>query len=412
MINKKIALLITLLLFPAFIYAGGRNFVTILNGATSLTKSDKTSYSFVGQPIVFNTSGNLNSVSKSAFASVLRSYKSSDIKFTDKTEQKVFTDIQIPLKVDIEALSSSNIVKVKYQIWQGGDPDWDSVPADKTYTVYDDTSGTGRATYEFNETVAFTDGNTENYFRVYAELEDGKKSWFVGNKINISSSLADTIKFTSPDPLTNLASIDPLVETTEYSINLTTVTITLYKGNNAVSGTKIYSIWLSSTTNEIYKMYDTKAGKISYTHSNFIKIYNEQKGTSLPATLTQNATYTLEIRKSETEKDTVTFKALSGGVADILTYPSPFNPNKEKIKIRYLLAKDSRVKIRLYDKAGKIVCKLIDNVSQRAGTNEVEWDGRNYAGDTLATGAYIVEIIAKASDGEHRRYTALAIVGK
>ena len=77
-----------------------------------------------------------------------------------------------------------------------------------------------------------------------------------------------------------------------------------------------------------------------------------------------------------------------------------------------MLAKDSKVKIRLYDKAGKIVCKLLDNVNQRAGTNEVEWDGKNYAGDTLATGAYICEIIAKASDGEHRRYTALAIVGK
>jgi len=73
-----------------------------------------------------------------------------------------------------------------------------------------------------------------------------------------------------------------------------------------------------------------------------------------------------------------------------------------------LLAKDSRVTIRLYDKAGKVVCKLIQSEPRSAGTNEEEWDGRNYAGETLATGAYIVEIIANGD----RRYTALAIVGK
>jgi flagellar hook assembly protein FlgD len=72
------------------------------------------------------------------------------------------------------------------------------------------------------------------------------------------------------------------------------------------------------------------------------------------------------------------------------------------------LAKDSRVTIKLYDKAGKIVCKLIQSEPRSAGTNEEEWDGRNYAGETLATGAYIVEIIANGD----RRYTALAIVGK
>ena len=73
-----------------------------------------------------------------------------------------------------------------------------------------------------------------------------------------------------------------------------------------------------------------------------------------------------------------------------------------------MLGKTSNVKIRLYDKAGKVVCKLVDGEQRSAGTNEEEWDGKNYAGETLATGAYIVEIIA----GSDRRYTALAIVGK
>ena len=72
------------------------------------------------------------------------------------------------------------------------------------------------------------------------------------------------------------------------------------------------------------------------------------------------------------------------------------------------MAKDSNVTIKIYDKAGKIVSKIIQSEFRPAGTNEEEWDGRNYAGSTLATGAYIVEIIANGD----RRYTALAIVGK
>ena len=125
--------------------------------------------------------------------------------------------------------------------------------------------------------------------------------------------------------------------------------------------------------------------------------------------LEEGKEYRIEIEFSAIyDSISLEFKAISGGVANILTYPSPFNPNKEKIKIRYLLAKTSNVTIRLYDKAGKVVCKLVDGEERSAGTNEEEWDGRNYAGETLATGAYIVEIIA----GSDRRYTALAIVGK
>jgi hypothetical protein len=215
------------------------------------------------------------------------------------------------------------------------------------------------------------------------------------------------VKITLPDPLTKLATIDPQIQTTTFDIKYTTATVSLYKGNSA-GGTPLYSVNISSTTDE-YGIYNSTTSRIDFFNSTVLK-----------GNLNNNTDYTLKIELWDTETESVievensplTFKALSGGVADIIPYPSPFNPNKEKVKIRYLLAKDSKVTIKLYDKAGKIVCKLLDNVNRNAGTNEEEWDGRNYAGDTLATGAYIVEIIAKASNGEHRRYTALAIVGK
>ncbi len=407
MINKKIILsFFMLFVFSLIIYADGKNFVAMLNGAVTASSPNTTNYAFVGQSVVFDTTETKTSVSQSAFASVFYSVQSDTITFTNNTSSEAFTDIKIPLKVTIKS-TGDKIEKIQYRIWQGENPnwnDWDTSPAI-------DYSFSAKTEVEFSTNVVFSQGYTVNFFRVYAQLEDGSKRWSGDYTVNISSGLAQNITFTSPDPLTKLATLDPLVETTDYSINLTTATITLYKGNSALSGNEIYSVELTSSTNETYKMYDAEKGKISYTHSDFIKIYNEQHGTSLPLTLIQNAYYTMEI-KTLNGTDTVTFKALSGGVADILTYPSPFNPKKEKVKIRYLLAKDARVTIKLYDKAGKIVCKLIQSEQRSAGTNEELWDGRNYAGEILATGAYIVEIIANSSSGSDRRYTALAIVGK
>ena len=213
----------------------------------------------------------------------------------------------------------------------------------------------------------------------------------------------------SPDKVSKTASTDPKIETTKYSIDFTTATIILYEGST--SGTIISSVTVSADS-EYKELY--KDNKISFKYSDFAKKYNdEHPSAKIPTTLTNNKTYTLVIESknngSETiETDSVEFKALSGGVADILPYPSPFNPNKEKVKIKYVLANDAKVTIRLYDKAGKLVCKLLDNEQRSAGTNEEEWDGRNYAGSTLATGAYIIEINANGD----RRYTALAIVGK
>lgn len=407
MINKKFILsFLVLFVFSLVIYADGKNFVAILNGANIANSSNATNYAFAGQSVVFDTTETKKSVSQSAFASVFYSVQSDTITFTNNTSSEVFTDITVPLKVTVKS-TGDKIEKIQYRIWQGENPNWNDW---KTSPAID-YSFSANTEVEFSTNVVFSQGHTVNFFRVYAQLEDGSKRWSGDYTVNISSGLAQNITFTSPDPITKLSTLDPLIETTDYSINLTTATITLYKGNSASSGNEVYSVELTSSTNKIYEMYNTEKGKISYTHSKFITIYNEQHGTSLPLTLKQNAYYTMEI-KTVNGTDTVTFKALSGGVADILPYPSPFNPKKGKVKIRYLLAKDSRVTIKLYDKAGKIVCKLIQSEERSAGTNEEQWDGRNYAGETLATGAYIVEIIANSSSGSDRRYTALAIVGK
>ncbi|MFA6613724.1 MAG: FlgD immunoglobulin-like domain containing protein, partial [Endomicrobiia bacterium] len=278
-------------------------------------------------------------------------------------------------------------------------------------TYYDNLSSTS-TTILLNENVAFTEMKKVNRITIYALTSYLDKNWSDEYTIK-TEGLSLAVNILSPDPLTKISTLDPQIETSEFDIKLTSVTVSLYKGKNT-SGVKLYSVAVSSTSQD-YSIFNSTTSKINYLNSDIIREYNIKEGKLIPTTLTSNTEYTLKIDFSDIpDPEPFTFKALGGGVADILTYPSPFNPKREKIKIRYLLANESRVTIKLYNKAGKIVKNLVQSSYDygKAGTNEIEWDGRNYAGETLATGVYICEIIANSSDGEHRRYTALAIVGR
>ncbi len=411
MINRKIFLcfIILFVFVVSFIYADHNNvnFVSVLNGSNTKVDQNLSSSVFVGQAIVFETKGTKDLIATSGFASTILKVNSNNITFINQTEDKVFKDIKIPVKVKIET-AVGKITKVRYKISQGGEENWED-----EIDYYEGSEMAGSSTFEFSKDILFTKGKSENYIKVYAQYTNGTEeyasSWSPAYTIKLN--VADEIEFKSPDRLTKFSSLNPTIQTTKFSLNLTTVNVSLLEGNSDILGTKLYEIKLDTTTNEYYKMYDESLGSISYLNSEVIKKYNEQEGTNIPETLKENQEYTLKI-ESNKGMDTVVFKAIGGGIADILPYPSPFNPNKEKVKIRYLIAKDSRVTIKLYDKAGKIVYNLIQNEYRNAGTNEEEWNGRSYAGEKLATGAYIVEIIAKSSSGEDRRYTALAIVGK
>ncbi|MFA7073782.1 MAG: FlgD immunoglobulin-like domain containing protein, partial [Endomicrobiaceae bacterium] len=279
-----------------------------------------------------------------------------------------------------------------------------------------DNASSTQDTILFNENVAFTEGQSVNKITIYAMTSYLDKEWSDEYTIK-TEGVSSNVSILSPDPLTAMSTLDPQIETSEFDIKLTTVTVSLYKGTYLSEANKLYSVAVSSVSQD-YSIFDSTASKINYLNSDIIKEYNSKTGSSIPTTLTSNTEYTLKIEFSNTTVypniNSFTFKALGGGVADIVTYPSPFNPKKEKIKIRYLLANESSVTIKLYNKAGKIVKKLIQSSYEygKAGTNEIEWDGRNYAGETLATGVYICEIIANSSYGEQRRYTALAIVGR
>jgi hypothetical protein len=79
-------------------------------------------------------------------------------------------------------------------------------------------------------------------------------------------------------------------------------------------------------------------------------------------------------------------------------YPNPFNPITT---IRYNLAKDSSVKLEIYNLKGQKVRNLI-NGSQKTGINSMVWDGCDDNGKVVASGIYFSRLSVSGKTYERR----------
>jgi hypothetical protein len=70
--------------------------------------------------------------------------------------------------------------------------------------------------------------------------------------------------------------------------------------------------------------------------------------------------------------------------------PNPFNPETE---VRFALARAGRVRLEVFDAAGRRVAVLADEVRE-AGEHQVAWRGRDQGGRTVPSGAYYVRLEA------------------
>jgi hypothetical protein len=75
-------------------------------------------------------------------------------------------------------------------------------------------------------------------------------------------------------------------------------------------------------------------------------------------------------------------------------HPNPFNPETQ---IRYALPRDSEVKLFIYNVLGQRIRTLVAE-HQTAGYREIVWDGRNDAGDGVASGIYFYRLRADDYD--------------
>ena len=76
--------------------------------------------------------------------------------------------------------------------------------------------------------------------------------------------------------------------------------------------------------------------------------------------------------------------------------PNPFNP---KTTIRFNLPSAGEAKLLVFDANGRRVATLVDG-PQTAGPQEVVWEGRDDAGNTLATGMYFYRLQSAAGGAD------------
>ncbi len=69
-------------------------------------------------------------------------------------------------------------------------------------------------------------------------------------------------------------------------------------------------------------------------------------------------------------------------------YPNPFNPSTH---IPFELDQPDRVRIAIFDLNGRQVTQLVDAVFE-AGHHQVEWNGRDASGRSVASGTYLVRL--------------------
>jgi len=71
-------------------------------------------------------------------------------------------------------------------------------------------------------------------------------------------------------------------------------------------------------------------------------------------------------------------------------FPNPFNPETE---IRFALAKDSHVVMKIYNTLGQHIRTLIET-QYAAGFHSVRWDGKDKDGNPVSSGFYLYQIKA------------------
>jgi VCBS repeat protein/PKD domain-containing protein/flagellar hook capping protein FlgD len=167
-----------------------------------------------------------------------------------------------------------------------------------------------------------------------------------------------------------------------------------YKGSGSITGaTGAFDFILTATDGQIsggggvdkirMKIWDHEIGTV---------VYDNQPGapdSDAPTTALGGGNIVIQTNKnqaSEAAAATATFALLPNR-------PNPFNP---QTSIDYSVASASRVLIRVFDTAGRLVATLVDR-DQAPGRYATAWNGRTASGEFAASGSYFVLMQAGAN---------------
>lgn len=86
-------------------------------------------------------------------------------------------------------------------------------------------------------------------------------------------------------------------------------------------------------------------------------------------------------------------------------YPNPFRPKQGVLTIKYVLNKDAETRVSIYNLGGELVKEEVLSAGSngaRQGTNQVTWEGKNQDHEYVASGVYVVCIIAEDFKLRHK----------
>jgi len=125
---------------------------------------------------------------------------------------------------------------------------------------------------------------------------------------------------------------------------------------------------------------------------------------AVPNTPTDNAKITIshpQYRNTATS-DTFVIAERPAITGMAYCYPNPFSPTSDsKTTIKYMIEKDARVTIKIYDVESNLVNTVIKNEPKLAGVYYTQdWDGQNSKGKQVANGVYF--FVIKTDRGEEK----------
>lgn len=95
----------------------------------------------------------------------------------------------------------------------------------------------------------------------------------------------------------------------------------------------------------------------------------------------------------------------ANGIDFVYADENPFDPREAPVNLHYNLNANSDVTIAIYDLFGNLVRTLRFPAGSNGGlvSNDISWDGRNGEGDVVANGGYILQIVARDSQGNESK---------
>ena len=87
-------------------------------------------------------------------------------------------------------------------------------------------------------------------------------------------------------------------------------------------------------------------------------------------------------------------EAISGAAATYQlsqNYPNPFNPST---RLNFSIPQSEKVNISVYDITGNLIRVLVDHEYHQPGSYQVDWNGRDLEGKSVASGIYFVRLQA------------------